>query len=66
MAKRFVSIFFIVIAITLFLVVGFVMLLFLAPGFSAFGLRYIAYGTRLYDSGKIIITDEIGSFNGHI
>ncbi|MBP3582241.1 MAG: hypothetical protein J6J33_05780 [Clostridia bacterium] len=64
MAKRFISIFFIVIAIALFLIVGFVMLLFLAPGFSAFGLRYIAYGTRQFDSGKLTIRDEIGSFDG--
>lgn len=66
MAKRFISIFFIVIAIALFLVVGFVMLLFLAPGFSAFGLRYIAYGTRQFDSGRLTIQDEIGSFDGVI
>ena len=66
MAKRFISIFFIVLAITLFLVVGFVMLLFLAPGFSAFGLRYIAYGTRKFDSGNLTISDEIGSFNGNV
>ncbi len=65
MAKRFATIFFIVIAIALFLVVGFVLLLFLAPGFSAFGLRYIAYGTRKFDSGKLVITDEIGSFSGN-
>ncbi len=64
MAKRFISIFFIVIAIALFLVVGFTMLLFLAPGFSAFGLRYIAYGTRQFDSGNLTIRDEIGSFSG--
>lgn len=66
MAKRFISIFFIVLAIALFLIVGFVMLLFLAPGFSAFGLRYIAFGTRRFDSGNLTISDEIGSFNGNV
>lgn len=67
MAKRFTQIFFIVLAIALFLAVGFLLVLFLAPGFEIFGLRYISIGARKFDSGLISITDEIGdSFNGSI
>lgn len=71
MAKRFVTIFFIVIAIAIFLVVGFFAVLFLAPGFEAFGLKYIMLGARKYDSGQVLIIDEMNklgyeSFSGTV
>ena len=46
MAKRFAITFFIVVGVCLFLLAIFVLVLFLAPGFSVFGIRYIASGTR--------------------
>lgn len=66
MSKRFANIFFISLGAMLFLTVGFFLVLFLAPGFSAFGLRYIAIDTRAYDSKEVIIMDQIGSFSGSI
>ena len=46
MAKRFAVTFFIVLGSCLFLLAIFVIVLFLAPGLSIFGLRYIAGGSR--------------------
>lgn len=66
MAKRFTVIFFIVLGIIALLLTGFVLVLFLAPGFSAFGVRYIALSTRDYDSGEIRLIDEVGAFTGDI
>ena len=47
MAKRFAVTFFIVLGSCLFLLAVFVIVLFLAPGLSIFGLRYIAGGSRV-------------------
>ena len=66
MTKRFTVIFFIVLGIIALLMTGFVLVLFLAPGFSAFGVRYIALNTRNYDSGEIRLIDEVGAFTGDI
>ena len=66
MSKRFVNVFFISLGAMMFLTVGFFLLLFLAPGFSAFGLRYIAIDTRAYDSKEVVILDQIGNFSGSI
>ncbi len=71
MAKRFLTIFFIVIGISMFLVTGYFLVLLLAPGFEAFGLKYIHKGARKYDSGKVLILDEMrglgyDSFSGSI
>lgn len=71
MAKRFVTIFFIVLGISMFLVTGYFLVLLLAPGFEAFGLKYIHKGARKYDSGKVLILDEMTdlgytSFSGSI
>ena len=66
MAKRFTAIFFIVLGIVVFLTIAFFLVLMLAPGFSAFGLKYVAIGARKYDSGKVVITDEIGEFSGSV
>ena len=66
MTKRFITIFFIVLGVMMFLITSFFLVLFLAPGFSAFGMKYIAIGTRAYNSGLVNIHDEIGSFSGSI
>lgn len=66
MAKRLSVIFFIVLGIIALVMTGLVLLLFLAPGFSAFGVRYIALHTRDYDSGEVRLIDKVGSFTGDI
>ena len=59
MAKRFVTIFFIVMGITLFLITGFFGVLILAPGFQAFGLKYVTIGARKYDSGEVRVLEKM-------
>lgn len=59
MAKRFTIIFFIVLAAIVFIFAGFFLVLLLAPGFSAFGLRYIARDARSYDTGEISLTQRV-------
>jgi len=59
MAKRFTIIFFIVLAVIIFMFAGFFLVLLLAPGFSAFGLRYIAKDARAFDSGEVSITQRV-------
>lgn len=66
MTKRFITIFFIVLGVMMFLITSFFLVLFLAPGFSAFGLKYITIGARAYNSGLVNIYDEIGPFSGSI
>ena len=71
MAKRMMVITLIVLGIALFLVAGFFLVLFLAPGFQAFGLMYVTKGARLYNSGEVRILSEMeklgyDSFSGSI
>ena len=54
MAKRFATVFFITIGIALACVVVFAMVLFLAPGFSVFGIKYIAKGTHIVTKNATI------------
>lgn len=62
MAKRLLSIFFITLGIALACVVVFVLVLFLAPGLSIFGIKYIASGTHVV-SESYSIYEKIGDFN---
>lgn len=71
MAKRMMVISLIVLGIAVFLVAGFFLVLFLAPGFQAFGLMYVTKGARMYNSGEVRILDEMeklgyDSFSGSI
>lgn len=71
MTKRLVTMFFIVIGIILFVLTGFFLVLFMAPGFKAFGLTYITYDARKYDSKEVLILDKVNelgynSFSGSI
>lgn len=62
MAKRLANIFFISLGIALACVVVFVLVLFLAPGLSIFGIKYIASGTHTI-SENCSIYEQIGDFN---
>lgn len=62
MAKRLANIFFISLGIALACVVVFVLVLFLAPGLSIFGVKYIASGTHVI-SENCSIYEQIGDFN---
>lgn len=62
MAKRLMSIFFITLGIALACVVVFVLVLFLAPGLSIFGIKYIATGTHVINENYSIY-EKIGNFN---
>ena len=71
MSKRLAIIFFIVIAAIIFAVAGFCLMLFLAPGFSAFGIKYIRADTHVVNTGKINISEtkafkSSGGFNGDL
>ena len=71
MSKRLAIVFFIVIASCIFAVAGFLLMLFLAPGFSAFGLKYIRADIHVVNTGKIQISETkafktSGGFNGDI
>lgn len=67
MAKRFATIFFITIGIVLGCVSLFAVVLFMAPGFSIFGIKYIAKGTHIV-SETCIIAEKMdgGNFSGSI
>lgn len=60
MAKRFATMFFIMIGVVIFLLSAFLLVLFLAPGFSLFGIKYITINTHGINTGKVKI---IGAFN---
>ncbi len=60
MSKRFATIFFITIATIMILAVAFFMILFLAPGVSLFGIRYIGQDLHVYDSGKVDLNKDYG------
>lgn len=65
MAKRLATIFFISIGIILACMVVFAMVLFLAPGLSVFGLKYIASGTHVVND-TCYLSEKIEGFNGSI
>ena len=58
MSKRFATIFFITVATIMILAVVFFMVLFLAPGVTVFGIRYIGQDLHKYESGKIERSEE--------
>lgn len=65
MAKRFASVFFISLGIALCCVFVFVLVLFLAPGLSVFGVKYIASGTHIVHD-TIILADKLDGYSGSI
>lgn len=65
MAKRFASIFFISIGVALCCVLVFALVLFLAPGLSVFGIKYIAKGTHIVHE-TTIISDKLDGYSGSI
>lgn len=69
MAKRLAISFFIVLGVAILLVSGFMLVLFLAPGFSAFGIKYIAKDTHstIVNDTRIVDIDNVGlGINGSI
>lgn len=54
MAKRFATVFFITLAIAVLGVAVFVLVLFMAPGMSVFGLKYIATNTHIIDKNLVL------------
>ncbi len=71
MSKRLAIVFFIVIASCIFAVAGFLLMLFLAPGFSAFGVKYIRADIHVVNTGKIQLSEtkafkDTGDFNGNV
>ncbi len=69
MAKRLAIAFFVVLGVCILVLSGFLLVLFLAPGFSAFGIKYIAKDTHpiFYEDIRIVDASEIGgSFNGSV
>lgn len=70
MAKRLAIAFFVVLGVCIFLVAGFLLVLFLAPGFSAFGIKYIAKDTHVvsYEDQTInsFLDISAGEFQGHL
>jgi hypothetical protein len=67
MAKRFAGIFFITLGVALACVTTFVLVLLLAPGFSVFGLKYIAKGTHVVNESCVIAEKmEGGNFSGSV
>lgn len=65
MAKRFATVFFITLGIMLACVIVFSMVLFLAPGLSLFGLKYIATGTHIVNE-TCYIDEQVPGFSGSI
>ena len=59
MAKRFTTIFFIVLGIIAFLGVGLFLVLILAPGTRIFGMMYVANNARSYSSGRLNVITEL-------
>lgn len=67
MAKRFASIFFITLGVALACVAVFVLVLFMAPGLSIFGIKYIAKGTHVLNETCVIAEKmDGGNFSGSI
>lgn len=67
MAKRFANVFFITLGIALTCVIAFCLVLFLAPGLSVFGVKYIAKGTHIINE-NVVIGEKLdgGTFSGSI
>ena len=62
MGKRLASIFLITLGVAIAGVIVFSLILFLAPGLSVFGIKYIAAGThRVSDS--FVLAEEVGTAN---
>ena len=57
MSKRLASVIFVVLASCIFLVACYCLVLFLAPGFSAFGVKYIRSNVHLFHTGACKISD---------
>ena len=72
MAKRFASMFFIMVGVVVFLLASFFMVLLIAPGFNIFGIKYIVINTHGLNTGKVKITDVFkqkygnGDFSGSV
>lgn len=66
MAKRFAMVFFITLAVAVLCVASFVLVLFMAPGMTVFGLKYIQTGTHVVSKHFQITTalEEAGYPNG--
>lgn len=65
MAKRFALIFFVTLGIVLGCATLFVLVLFMAPGFSIFGVKYIAKGTHIVNETCLIAEKmDGGNFSG--
>ncbi len=56
MAKRFATVFFIMIGVVVFLLSAYLMVLFLVPGAQIFGLKYITTDTHVVKEGGILST----------
>ena len=65
MAKRFATSCFIVLGVCIFLISCLSLVMFLAPGFSVFGIKYIAKNTHVINK-KYKIVEELGDFSGSI
>lgn len=65
MAKRFATMFFIMIGVVIFLLSAFLLVLFLAPGVSVFGIKYISINTHGVNTGKIKITSTFNQKYGN-
>ena len=63
MSKRLAVVFFVVIGSIIFLAASFCLMLFLAPGFAVFGVKYIRPDVHLQQTGKIAI-NETKAFAG--
>lgn len=67
MAKRLAIVFFIVLASCIFIVSGFFLILFIAPGLRLLGIKYVAQNSHLVTFEKSILDlDGIDSFNGSV
>ena len=65
MSKRFATIFFISVATIMIIAVVLFLILFLAPGVSIFGLRYIGAGMHDYTKAKVNLYERYGgSYRG--
>lgn len=67
MAKRMTTIFFIVLGCVALLMSLMFLVLFLAPGFSLLGIKYLRAGTHVLSTGAVNIYETVGEgFNGSI
>lgn len=67
MAKRMATIFFIALGSVFLVMAMMVLVLFLAPGFSIFGIKYLRTGTHVVNAKDISIYEKVGTgFTGSI